>query len=85
MRLRGPGDFRAFRDPRYARIAMNVWVRGDGKGGSLVSTETRVLCPDPQARKKFEGCWRLWTPGGSVVRTQWLNAVRRRAEVGRRR
>lgn len=85
VRLRGPNDFRAFRDPRYARIAMNVWVRGDGKGGSLVSTETRAFCPDPQARQKFEGSWRLWTPGGSLVRTQWLNAVRRRAVAQRHR
>lgn len=85
VRLRNAGAFRAFRDPRFARVAMNVRVRGDGAGGSLVSTETRVLCPDPEARKQFDRYWRLWSPGGSVVRGQWLTAVRRRAEGTQRR
>ena len=83
--LRSARDFSAFRDPRFARVAMNVRIRDDGRGGSLVSTETRALCPDPQARRKFDGCWRLWTPGGSLVRTQWLEAVRRRAQGARRK
>ena len=83
--LRSARDFSTFRDPRFARIAMNVGIRDDGHGGSLVSTETRALCPDPQARRKFAGCWRLWTPGGSLVRTQWLEAVRRRSEGVRRK
>lgn len=83
--LRSARDFSAFRDPRFARIAVNVRIRDDGHGGSLVTTETRALCPDAQARRKFDGCWRLWTPGGSLVRTQWLEAVRRRAEGARRR
>ena len=64
-----------FRNAESVRIQAPPWavfaaVRDDGHGGSLVSTETRALCPDPQARRKFEGCWRLWTPGGSVDRTQ---------------
>ena len=83
--LRNASAFSTFRDPRFARVAMNVLVRDDGNGGSLVSIETRALCPDPQARQKFGDYWRFWTPGGSVVRTQWLNAVRRRAEAPRRR
>ena len=83
VRLRSANAFTTFRDPRFARVAINVLIRDDGNGGSLVSTETRVLCPDPQARRKFGDYWRLWTPGGSVVRTQWLNAVRRRAEAPR--
>ena len=83
--LRSARDFSTFRDPRFARIAMNVRIRDDGHGGSLVSTETRALCPDPQARRKFDGCWRMWTPGAAVVRTQWLEAVRRRAEGVRRK
>lgn len=83
--LRNASAFSTFRDPRFARVAMNVLVRDDGNGGSIVSTETRVLCPDPQARRKFGDYWRLWTPGGSMVRTQWLNAVRRRAETPRRK
>ena len=83
--LRDASAFSTFRDPRFARVAMNVLVRDDGNGGSLVSTETRVLCPDSQARRKCGDYWRLWAPGGSVVRTQWLNAVRRRAEAPHRR
>lgn len=77
--LRSAGAFRTFRDPRFARVALNVRVRGDGAGGSLVTTEIRAMCPDPEARKEFDRYWRLWAPGGSAVRAQWLAAVRRRA------
>ena len=77
--------FRTFRDPNFVRVAMNVCVRGDRAGGSLVTTETRALCPEPAARRKFDRYWRFWVPGGTVVRTQWLAAVRRRAEGAHRR
>jgi hypothetical protein len=78
--LRDAAAFRAFRDPRFARVAMNVRVRSDGKGGAVMTTEARVLCPDPSARSQFDRFWRLWSPGGRLVRGQWLAAVKRRAE-----
>jgi len=78
--LRGPASFRSFRDPRFARLAMNVRVRRDSDGGTLLTTETRVLCPDPAARKQMDRYWRLWSPGGGVVQRNWLSTVRRRAE-----
>ena len=81
VRLRGASDFRAFRDPRFARIALNVWVPGDEKGGSLVSTATRVLCPDPQASRKSKaagGCGRRADLPGSHAVAQRSAAPRRR-------
>ena len=73
-------------DPRYARVAMNVRVRPDASGGTLLAMETRVLCPDPAARKQlFDRYWRLWSPGVAVVPRPWLSVVRRRAESAGRR
>jgi len=83
--LRDANAFRSFRDPRYARIAVNVRVTADGKGGSVVTTETRALCPDLASRKKLGRYWQLWTPGGWVVRNQWFGAVKRRAESSKKR
>jgi hypothetical protein len=80
VRLRGPDAFRSFRDPRFARLAMNVRLRPDSHGGTLLTTETRVLCPDPAARKQLDRYWRLWSRGGAVVQANWLATVRRRAE-----
>ena len=85
LSLRDAAAFRAFQDPRYARVAMNVRVRPDASGGTLLAMETRVLCPDPAARKQLDRYWRLWSPGVTVVRDQWLSVVRHRAESAGRR
>src|SRR5439155_27067059 len=78
--FRGPAGFRAFRDPRFAKVAMNFRVIDEGNGWCKVTTETRVACPDPRARRKFDEYWRVIYPGSSIIRAQWLQAVKRRAE-----
>ncbi len=80
VRFRDGGQFRSFRDPRYAKVAMNVHVRNDGDGWSSVTTETRVAVADPEARRKFDDYWRWIQPTGTLIRAQWIDAVRRRAE-----
>ena len=78
--FRGPAGFRAFRDPRFAKVAMNFRVIDEGNGWCKVTTETRVACPDPRARRKFDEYWRVIYPGSSIIRAQWLQAIKRRAE-----
>ena len=78
--LRTANQFRNFKDPRYAKVAMNVRVRDEGNGWCKVTTETRVLCTDMHARRKFDAYWRVVYPGSALLRGQWLAAIKRRAE-----
>lgn len=78
--IRTPAQFTTFKNPRYAKVAMNVRVRDEGNGWCKVTTETRVICMDPHARRKFDAYWRVVYPGSAILRGQWLAAIKRRAE-----
>jgi hypothetical protein len=45
---------------------MNVLVTPDEKGGSMVSTETRVFASSPQAKRRFAAYWRVIYPGSAT-------------------
>lgn len=59
---------------------MNFFVRTDGRGGSFVSTDTRVYANDDSSRRRFAMYWRVIYPGSSLIRVMWLRAIQRRAE-----
>lgn len=79
---RTPEQFAALDGPGFAKAAMNFLVVPDGRGGSLLSTETRVHATDAAARRRFAAYWRVIYPGSALIRRGWLRAVRRRAERG---
>jgi hypothetical protein len=62
------------------RGVMNFLVR-PVDGGSVLSTETRVLAESPAGLRGFTAYWRAIYPGSSVIRTEWLRAIKRRAEI----
>ena len=64
----------------YASIAMNFRIVSDGRGGSLLSTETRMFAPDAATRRRLAIYWRVIQPGSALIRRAWLQAIRRRAE-----
>lgn len=66
--------------PGFAKIALDFRVEPDGRGGSVVSTETRVLATDDVTRRRFAAYWRAIYPGSAIIRRSWLAAIRRRAE-----
>jgi hypothetical protein len=77
-----PERFRNFAEPGWAKAAVNFRVEGlDGR--TILTTETRVLCTDEGARRKFRRYWRLIRPGSGAIRVAWLRAIRRRAKRGR--
>src|ERR1051326_933976 len=59
---------------------MNFLVMPDGRGGSNVSTETRVFASDAKALRAFKIYWRIIHPGSAIIRQMWLRAIKRRAE-----
>jgi hypothetical protein len=74
-----PEEFAAFHEPGYAKAVFNFELEPHGQATRL-TTETRVLCTDERARRRFKRYWRLVQPGSALIRIAWLRAIRRRAE-----
>jgi len=49
--------------------------------GTMLSTETRVLAESADGLRGFTAYWRAIYPGSSIIRTEWLRAIKRRAEI----
>ena len=75
-----PEEFMSFKDSGAVKIAANFRVEDSGGGWSKVTTETRILATDRQAKGRFGVYWRLIHPGSALIRRSWLEAIRRRAE-----
>jgi hypothetical protein len=74
-----PDEFVTFREPGFAKGAVNFHVRRV-TGGTELTTETRVEATDEDSRRKFRRYWRIVMPGSALIRRAWLRAIRRRAE-----
>ena len=66
--------------PRAVLATMNFLVTPDGSGGSLLSTETRVLAANDSITWRFAIYWRFIRPGSDIIRRMWLRAIKKRAE-----
>ena len=69
-------EFLAFTRPDACKAVIDFRV-----GPSLLSTETRVHVPDPEARRKFGRYWLVIKPFSGLIRILLLRAARRRAEA----
>jgi hypothetical protein len=69
-RLTGRGS----EPPATAVVDFRVWP-------GTMTTETRVHVPDPASRRKFARYWRIVRPFSGLIRTQVLEAAKRRAEA----
>ena len=59
---------------------MNFRVAAEDRGGSALSTETRIYANTPSALRQFAVYWRVIHPGSDIIRRMWLRAIKRRAE-----
>lgn len=75
-----PELFASLDEPGYAKAAMNFVVEPQGQTRSIVRTETRVYATDARTRRVFTAYWRTIFPGSAIIRREWLEAIRRRAE-----
>jgi hypothetical protein len=73
-------EFSGFDAPGFAKAAWNFVVSERASGGSTVVTETRVLCTDEDARRKFTLYWRLVGPFSALIRRILLGGIKRDAE-----
>lgn len=77
-----PADqFTEFNEPGWVKIIMNVSVDSVARCCSLVTTETRALATDAEARKHFRRYWSLVVPGVKIIRITMLRAIKAAAEA----
>lgn len=69
-------DFVAFAEPGYSKAVLNFVVTPE-RGGSRLTTETRVVGTDAEATRKFRRYWFLIRLGSSAIRRSWLRAIER--------
>ena len=75
----GPEEFRSFDEPGYAKAALAFTVE-EQEGSALLATETRVVCTDAAALRRFSLYWRAIGPFSGLIRRLMLDQVKRAAE-----
>ena len=80
-----PARFRAPAPSGTAKAAWSFEVGMRADGATELRTETRVLCTDVAARRRFRAYWMLIRPFSGLIRQEMLAAVRSAAESGQSR
>jgi hypothetical protein len=80
LKARTVQEFAAYREPRTVKIAFGFDVKDAGGGWSSITAETRVVATDAASRGGMTRYWRLIVPGSGLLRRQWLDGIKRRAE-----
>jgi hypothetical protein len=68
----------------FAKATINFLLVEEADGTRLI-TETRILCPDRDAKRWFTPYWRVILPGSALIRVMWLDSIRQKAEGGRQK
>lgn len=75
------GDFTAFREPGYVKIAWTLRADPLGENESMFHTETRVATTDLETRKHFRNYWSFVAPGVELIRLAMLRPLKKAAEA----
>jgi hypothetical protein len=75
-----PGEFVGFDAPGFAKAGWNFVVSERPGRRSTVVTETRVLCTDDDARRRFSRYWWLIGRFSALIRRIMLREIKRDAE-----
>ncbi len=76
----GPGGFREFHEPGWAKAGWNFHVAGE-KGRAVLTTQTRILATDAKARRLFRFYWAMVRPGSGLIRSALLRKVKQKVEA----
>ena len=74
-------DFAQFSEPGFVKIGANLLAR-PARGGTFLSTQTRVLATDSRTRRVFGAYWLFIRPFSGFIRRSWLQAVAGRVTSG---
>ena len=87
-RLRGGEEPPSLDAEELQRWIQPGWVKAvmdfrltPSRGGTELSSETRVLATDPTTRSRFSWYWMVVQPGSTAIRWEVLTAVQVRAEA----
>jgi len=69
--------FRGQVQPGLARAVWNFAVEEAGKGRTVLSTETRVVCGDAASRRKFRAYWTVVRPFSELIHVIMLRAMKK--------
>jgi hypothetical protein len=72
-------EFADCREQGVVKMAFDFAVEEAGDGWSTITAETRVAIPG-DAGHGMATYWRLIVPGSGLLRLQWLDGIKRRAE-----
>jgi hypothetical protein len=75
-----PGEFEAFREPGFVKIAWTLRADPVDEAQSVFLTETRATTTDPVSRAKFRRYWAFLSPGIILIRRMSLRLAKREAE-----
>ena len=73
-------EFAAYQEQGGVKQAFDFNVEDAGGEWSTVTAETRVVATDDLTRRGMGRYWRLIVPGSGLLRRQWLEGIKRRAE-----
>ncbi|MFB6166022.1 MAG: hypothetical protein ABEJ31_12750 [Haloarculaceae archaeon] len=76
-----PDEFRAFDEPGYAKLALNLSLRPYGEGRTLVSYEARTAGTDADASRLFDRYWGLIGPFAGLLMSRALSRIKADAEA----
>jgi len=74
------GEFTAFREPGYVKIAWTLRADPLGDHASMFHTETRVATTDCASRTRFRSYWSFVAPGVELIRVAMLRPLKKAAE-----
>lgn len=74
-------EFAAFQEPGLVKIAWTLEVEPLGPSRCRLTSETRVVATDAEARARFSHYWRWARFGIVLIRRLMLPAIRRQAEA----
>jgi len=72
-------EFANYREQGAVKMGFDFTVEQAGDGWSKIRAETRVLALDDTSRGMAQ-YWRLMVPGSGLLRLQWLEGIKKRAE-----
>jgi hypothetical protein len=74
-------QFTDYREQGAIKTGFGFRVNDIGGGWCTIRTETRVMALDDATRRGMGRYWRLIVPGSGLLRRQWLDGIKSRAET----
>lgn len=75
-----PQEFISFNDTAFAKATWNFELVKINDTKTRLRTETRILCPTPDTKRKFKIYWTFIQPFSTLIRREMLRAIKRKVE-----